>query len=163
MANHYGIERKESVLKKLLPPNNRSVVEVSKEEGIKESTLYNWLSKAKQEGRVVLGGAKTTSDKWSNQAKLSVLIETGAMTANEVSAYCRNKGLYPEQLVQWKQDFIESSPKPTLEERQALKQANDQIKGLEKELNRKEKALAEAAALLILQKKFQALLEGEGK
>ena len=112
---------------------------------------------------VVLGGAKTTSDKWSNQAKLSVLIETGAMTANEVSAYCRNKGLYPEQLVQWKQDFIESSPKPTTEERQALKQANDQIKGLEKELNRKEKALAEAAALLILQKKFQALLEGEGK
>jgi transposase len=113
MANYYSAERKESVLKKLLAPNNRSVVEVSREEGIKESTLYTWLSKAKREGQVVAGNAKVTSDHWTNQAKLSVLMETGSMTASEVSAYCRSKGLYPEQLAQWKQVFIESIPKPT--------------------------------------------------
>jgi len=157
----YGKERKESVLQKLLPPNNRSVSQVSKEEGIKPTTLYTWLTQARREGRVVTSKAKAGSESWSNQERLSVLMETGSMTASEVSAYCRSKGLYPEQLVQWKQSFIEHNPKPTAEEKQALKQANTQIKKLEKELHRKDKALAEAAVLLVLQKKFNALLEGE--
>lgn len=161
MASHYSAERKESVLKKMLPPSNRSVSEVSKEEGIQVATLYNWLNKAKREGKVVAGSSKATADQWTNQAKFSVLMETASMTENEISAYCRSKGLYPEQLKQWKQSFIESSPKPTAEEKQALKQAKHQIKRLEKEINRKDKALAEAAALLVLQKKFNALLEGE--
>lgn len=161
MASRYSAERKESVLKKLLPPSNRAVAEVAREEGIRASTLYGWLHMAKQEGVVVAGSTKANADQWTNQAKFSVLMETGSMTASEVSAYCRSKGLYPEQLTQWKQSFVESSPKPTAEEKQALNQANKQIKRLEKELNRKEKALAEAAALLILQKKFNALLEGE--
>ena len=50
--------RKVSILVKLLPPNNESVVEVAIKEGISESTLYNWLSKLKAEGKVVPGSKK---------------------------------------------------------------------------------------------------------
>ncbi len=38
----YSAERKEAVLKKMLPPNNRSIREIAEEEGISEATLYNW-------------------------------------------------------------------------------------------------------------------------
>ena len=104
------------------------------------------------------GARKPTPDEWSNQDKLAVIIETSSLTAEELSSYCRSKGLYPDQIDQWKQDFIQSTPKPTLEPLQGVKK---RIKQLEKELHRKDKALAEAAALLVLQKKFQTLFGEE--
>ena len=78
-----------------------------------------------------------------------------SMNEAEIAEYCRSKGLYPEQLKRWKQAFIQGmdSSKTDTESKESRKK----IKKLEKELLRKDKALAEAAALLILQKKVQAL------
>jgi len=67
--NHYSTERKTIALKKLLPPNNQSVREVSETEGISEATLYNWRTKAKQQGYPVPGSGKT-SDTWSAETRL---------------------------------------------------------------------------------------------
>lgn len=77
---HYSEERKSSVLKKLLPPHNRSVPEVAKEEGISDQSLYNWLKQAKSKGLVV-PGKKDKSKNWSAEAKLATVIETATMTA----------------------------------------------------------------------------------
>jgi transposase len=62
--NHYSPERKESVLRKLLPPHNRTVTEVSEQEGISTATLYNWRTQAKIGGVPVPGHSKS-SDDWS--------------------------------------------------------------------------------------------------
>jgi transposase-like protein len=153
-------KRKEAILKKLLPPHNQSVLLVAEQEQISKSALYRWLKEAKEQGLVVVGSqAKNTQD-WSNEAKLAVIIETAAMNAQERSEYCRQKGLYVEQLTQWKHALTQTKTQTT-DEQNALKEAQAQIKKLQKELKRKDKALAEAAALLVLQKKYRALLEDE--
>ena len=157
----YSIERKESVLSKLLPPHNLSVSEVAKVEGISEATLYNWRNEAKLRG-IPVPGNKKTSDQWSAEAKLAVVIETATLSETQLSEYCRSKGLYPEQVREWKDSFIQSqmseAEKRKLDNAQ-LKQDKKKIKALERELKRKDKALAETAALLVLRKKFNALWE----
>ncbi len=157
----YSEERKSSVLKKLLPPYNRSVAEIAKEEGISDQSLYNWLKQAKDKGLVV-PGKKDKSDNWSAQAKLATVIETATMTELGLGEYCRSKGLYPEQIAQWKIACLQGAE--TSEEQQKQKHLErkkdkKRIKELEKELRRKEKALAETAALLVLRKKLNALWE----
>jgi transposase-like protein len=73
--SHYSAERKEVILKQLLPPHNRTVTEVSAHEGISTATLYNWRNKAKLEGVPVPGRSKSSED-WSGEAKLAVVVET---------------------------------------------------------------------------------------
>lgn len=157
----YSMERKASVLKKLLPPHNLSILKVAELEGISEATLYNWRIKAKQQGVPVPGSGKT-SDKWSAEAKFAVVMETASMSESELSTYCRSKGLYSEQVKQWKHACIEGQRSEASRrklEREQGKKDKKKIKGLERELARKEKALAETAALLVLRKKYNALWE----
>ena len=99
-------------------------------------------------------------ENWSGENKLAVVIETASLNEEQLSEYCRRKGLYAEQIARWKEGAIagnESSRSLTKAERQALKEERKKNRYLEKELNRKEKALAETAALLVLKKKAQAL------
>jgi transposase len=162
----YSPERKRSVLNKLLPPHNMSVAVLAKQEGITEATLYNWRKQAKNKGAVVPGNQPNISDDWSSESKLSVVMETATFNQAELSEYCRQKGLYPEQIQQWKQQFIAGFALHSDglgAGHEQLKYANKKIKTLEKDLRRKEKALAEAAALLVLQKKFNALWEDEAQ
>lgn len=155
----YADERKAAVLNKLLPPHNRPIPEIAQAEGISEATLYNWLKQARQEGASVPGSGKTSPESWGGEAKLAAVLASAGMTASEVGEYCRSKGLYPEQIQHWKQDFIASVDGIGRHAGEALKQSRKQVRQLEKELRRKEKALAESAALLVLQKKFNALWE----
>jgi len=159
----YSAERKAAILKKLLPPHNMSVAEVSESEGVSDSTLYNWRLQAKERGMPVPGSGKT-SDSWSAEAKFAVVVETASMNASQLSEYCRAKGLYPEQISEWKHACIQgqlSDAQRRKQEKEQAKKDKKRIKHLEKDLNRKDKALAEAAALLVLRKKFDALWEGK--
>jgi len=159
----YSQERKESVLKKLLPPLNKTVAEVAKEEGISEATLYNWRNKIRDSGKPV-PGKSATNNQWSAEAKLAFIIETSSLSETEISQYCREKGLYPEQITQWKQECLQGFEQQKEQERRIKQKAKSdqaEIKSLKKELRKKEKALAEAAALLVLRKKLKALY-GEG-
>jgi transposase-like protein len=98
-------------------------------------------------------------DKWSNEEKFSVVLETSALAEVELNEYCRAKGLYPEQVKRWKQACIEGNKQnPVKKAKDTAEQKSDkkQIKALERELHRKDKALAEAAALIVLGKKYDA-------
>ena len=158
----YTQERKAALLNKLLPPNNRPVADVAQEEGVATTTLYLWLKQHKQQENDMNQRDSSAKTHWTNEAKLAMLLESASLNASELGEYCRQKGLYPQQLVQWKNDCLNglSSAK---QNQQALdnqlKTAQQHIRDLEKDLRRKEKALAESAALLVLQKKFQALWE----
>lgn len=159
----YSPERKAALLKKLLPPHNMSVAALSREEGVSEPTLYNWRNQAKAHG-VPVPGDKNVPDDWSADAKLAVVIETAALSEIELSEYCRRKGLYVDQVRDWRQaclDGQQSSRERRQAEKLQAKADQKRIRELERELRRKEKALAETAALLVLRKKLNAYWSGD--
>lgn len=155
----YSEERKAAILKKLLPPHNKTIPQVAKEEHISETTLYIWRNKLRFEGKPV-PGSQRNSEQWSAEAKFATVIETASLSEAELSRYCREKGLYPEQVKAWRLACIagagqaERSQKAEQTERKSDKK---RIRQLETELRRKDKALAETAALLVLSKKLNVL------
>jgi len=157
----YSQERKESVLKKMLPPKNLSIAALAIEEAISEPTLYKWRNEARNQGRL-MPDSDNTPQGWSSRDKFAAVLETAAMNQTEIAAYCREKGLFPEQLEQWKMaceeanNWSQSSEKKLKQATQSERKKN---KKLQKELDRKNDALAEAAALLVLRKKYQALFK----
>jgi transposase-like protein len=155
----YSEERKAAVLKKLLPPQNRSVVQVAAEEGISDVTLYSWLKQCRQQGMSV-PGYRNAGDDGSPEAKLAVVIETASMSEAELGAYCRQKGLYPEQVQRWKEACLHCTGLKEGQEKAAQKQQRDARKIIEKlkaEVRRKDRVLAETTSLLVLSKKLEAL------
>lgn len=161
----YSEERKQQILSKLLPPSNMTVAEVSRIEGVGLQTLYNWRDKAKQQGRPV-PGSKLTSEHWSAEAKFATVLETASLNEAELSEYCRTKGLYVDQVKAWKADALRgfmSSREQELEAKRQRQADHKEIKQLKSELRRKEKALAETAALLVLRKKLNALWENDNE
>lgn len=155
----YTPERKEAVLKKMMPPHTRPISQLALEEGISKATLYKWRQQARQQG-ILLPDASSEPKGWNAQDKFSTVLETAAMNESELAEYCRKKGIYPEQVLHWRQ-ACENANDWDRQVANKLKasQKDDQkrIKHLERELKRKEKALAEVAALLVLQKKVQAI------
>ena len=147
---------KEAILNKL-NQSGLSVRKFAQQEAINLSTLYSWQKQFNVSGLIV---TKISSpDKWSSEEKFAVVMETSSLSEVELSEYCRVKGLYPEQIKAWKQACIAgNTTKPSKRVKQTPEQKADKkrIKSLERELRRKEKALAEAAALLVLGKKYDA-------
>ena len=153
-----SVERKEAILKKLLPPYSMSVKKVSEEEGISTATLYHWRQQLRRSGAAVPNN-NTSSEQWSAQTKLAIVAETYSMTESELSQYCREKGLFPEQIQSWRSECMQGFKSSKEQEAEAKKQAKAdklEIKELKKDLRLKEKALAETAALLVLRKKLRA-------
>jgi transposase-like protein len=155
----YSKEQKEAIVKRMMPPSNESVAQISKEEGITEVTLYKWRKEARAAGGATPGNGQT-SDKWGSQDKFLIVMETFAMNETELAEYCRKKGLYREQIESWRTACLQANGQVFDQSKQlngALKEEQKRAKQLEKELQKKEKALAEAAALLLLRKKAQAI------
>lgn len=155
----YSPERREAVLKKMLPPNQRSIPELAKEEGIAEPTLYAWRTKARMEGRL-MPDSNNTPEGWSSRDKFSAVLETATMSQAEVAEYCRSKGIHTTQIDAWREACMQANDwerESNAQLKSATKAADKRTKQLERELSRKEKALAEAAALLILRGKLNAL------
>lgn len=156
------IARKEAILNKMLSPHPPTVSSLSRQEGISEPTLYNWRKQLRQTGRAVPEPDRT-SENWSAQTKFAVVVETAALNEVDLAEYCRTKGLYPEQVKGWRDAAIaaqDESRDAVTDRNHLAKGYRKQIKQLEREITRKNSALAEAAALLILQKKMRALWEG---
>ncbi len=159
-------ERKAVIQAQLLPPNNQSVSSVSEREHISKSTLYSWLYKAKQQGLFVKPLKENSSENWQSDVKFSMIIATAGMNGHELSEYCRQHGVYPDQINHWKQSCLagfDVSKSQDTASSLIIKEQKKKIEKLERELRRKEKALAEAAALLVLRGKLNALWEEEEK
>ena len=159
---NYPEELKQKIINDMSPPNSLKIPELVTKYKVPKQTLYHWRKKALQQGKLVTGTTDCT--KWSNEAKLASIIETSVMTQAEKAEYCRNKGIYLEQLEQWHAACLAGfNSTPVLNAKQKAEhiQKDKQIKQLEKELNRKEKALAEAAALMVLSKKYRHHFQDE--
>ncbi|WP_421654871.1 IS3 family transposase [Microbulbifer harenosus] len=155
---------KERAVQMMMPPSAKSVAEVSRETGVSEPTLYNWRNQFREQGVAVPADPKNP-EHWSGESKFAVILETAALNEAELAEYCRQKGLYVEQIQRWREAAIAGAgnrDQLSAEERRDLQKERKKARKLEKELKRKEKALAEAAALLVLQKKAPRPSGGKG-
>ncbi|MAO57826.1 MAG: hypothetical protein CL540_01095 [Alcanivorax sp.] len=155
----YPAERKEAILKKMAPPMSMTIPELAEQEGITATTLYTWRKQARARGQV-LPSRSTQPDQWTSQEKFQIVLETAPMNEAELSAYCRERGLYPEQVEAWRDACMNANDDAAAQAkqlRQARKAEQKRLRKLERELHRKDKALAETAALLALSKKAEAI------
>jgi len=155
----YSEERREAVLKKLLPPHNRTVAQLAEEEGISAATLYHWRKQARSRGRL-LPANSAEPEGWSSQDKFNAVLETASLSEAEVAEYCRRRGLYPEQIERWRASCEQANERSEANARidsERVKSERKRNRQLERELKRKEAALAETAALLTLRKKANAI------
>ena len=145
---------KEKAVKLVLSSKGvKSMKDMAIELNISKDTLYTWVKKAKE--------ISSSDTKLKLSDKLQMLHEIYNMSEEEVNAYCRVKGIFKHQLQEWEREFLNSKSKDNTSTKEALQEERSRSDALAKELRRKEKALAETATLLVLQKKFQALLEDE--
>lgn len=154
----YSKSIKSSVLAKMMAPNAPSVVELAKEFNIPYQTVYSWKAAVLKKKNVTqLNLPQRPHDK-SPEAKLKAVVETMYMTEQEQGAYCRAHGIYSNHLDIWKKQMLEGLGVARTSEGKAENlQTSKEIKKLKRDLERKEKALAEVSALLILKKKADLL------
>lgn len=151
------VQVKEAVLKKVLI-GNRPHHEIALEFGIGRSTIGKWLREYKQTGNINLNSKEKRPKDWTAAERLSALIETGTMTEDERASWCRKKGIFTHHLEQWKKDALSAmTPNPNKAQNEKEKALQKENSVLKKELLRKDKALAETAALLVLKKKVQEI------
>lgn len=151
----YSLSFKESQVKKVLPPLNGSIIEVAKDAGIAEQTLRNWISKANsgtlEHNNTVVGNNR------SFREKLSLILESKTISEENYGRWLREKGLHSQQITLYEQELKDMVDNNNQKEKQEIKELKKANKNLERELRKKEKALAEMAALYTLKKKAEAM------
>ena len=147
----------------MLSPNNMAIRQLSQEEGISEATLHKWRAAARGKGQL-LPDADAVPQGWSSRDKFVAVLETAALNEADLAEYCRKRGLYPAQIAAWRSACAQANDwhrARTARLGQATKNEKKRIKDLERELARKDRALAETAALLVLRKKASAIWGGD--
>ena len=109
----YSEAIKADVRRRMSPPQRQSVAQISAELGIHVVTLYNWRKAWRLQGEVVPASEKEPEG-WSAADRFTVVIETAGLNATELSAYCRERGLYLEQVERWRQAAQDANEKPDL-------------------------------------------------
>jgi transposase-like protein len=161
MKSKYSEAFIEQALVKVFSRGDRTVQSVAEELNVNYHALKRWM-KRKAVNKLVSEIKEKRPQDWRAEEQLVALHETHGLLGEALHAWCREHGLFAHHLASWKVAFCADGKGsvPGARELRTLKDENTQLK---RELSRKEKALAEAAALLILQKKFHALWEDEVK
>ncbi len=151
-----------SIIKQVLA--GKSAYQVSQETGVNTATVQSWLKKH-EAGTLVLDGSEGEPKPSSRSPveKLALLMQGKAVSEADRGEWLRKNGLHSQHLSLWEQELatMMNNKKTDLDaENAALKKQNKELRN---ELARKEKALAEAAVLLTLKKKFQHLFQEEGE
>ncbi len=136
------------------------ILEIAESLGVGYSTLQKWIVKSKNqelESVQAMTKEKRPQD-WNYEERLNIVIECGSLNEESINELCRSQGLYPHHIRQWKEAFSNGTSMNTeLKKQTETKKLRNEIKELKKDLNRKNKALAETAALLVLQKKVNVI------
>ena len=155
----YTAEFKAQLLSKVFSPNSPNTVELAQQAGIPYSTLYNWIKMSKkQNGIEHQVNPPLRPHSQPAEAKLRAVMDTLDKTDSERGEYCRAHGFHSHHLESWKAQILEGlEVKPGQKEKAEHQQLTKENKHLKSELSRKDKALAEVSALLILKKKADLL------
>ena len=160
----YPEEFKAKIIAQMLPPHNRHIPDLACETGIPQDTLYNWRIKQQRRTEAVVTKTAAGPDRLSSQDKFHLVVESAALNEQELGEFCRRRSVFPGQLASWRKacsgaNELRQGREGSADDRKLARRNAE----LESELRRMEKALAEAAALLMLQKKVRELwAEPEG-
>lgn len=158
-GRRYTKEFKDSILKRLDQPSNETVAGISAETDIPKGTIYQWIKNNNQNQKSNPVNLKSKAN-WTSEDKFHVVLETASLSETDLAEYCRRKGIYVEEIKEWKEQCLSANTTRSADPdklKNSLKEEQVKNKALQKELRRKEKALAETAALLVLRKKAQAI------
>lgn len=159
----YSPSFREEIARKVLQRGDCTIAEKAAQLQVPYHSVRKWIRSPKlADLRAASGEGEKRATEWSLEQRLQALLETHALSETERNAWCRARGLFAHQLEEWTTAFCAPVKfcAASGEVRRTLKAERD---SLQRELRRKDKALAEAAALLVLQKKYQALWEDEAK
>lgn len=157
-VTEYSEAFKANMVKKMMLPGGPTASALSTTTGISQPTLSRWLRDAREKAVSSSNPPPRTPRRpidWKPIEKLRILAETEGLEGEELGTVLRREGLHEADLVEWRQAAMAalgSGPKASAGSPEARR-----VRELEKQLRRKDKALAEAAALLVLQKKVQAI------
>jgi transposase len=147
MTRPYSLAFKQKMIERLTGKDAVSAVQLAQETGVRQQNLSRWLQEARSLPYVAT--SKRTSARWSVEQKALLLAEASKLSGEQLTAYLDGHGVKLAEFEHWRAALQDDSHAPT--------SAGKRIRQLERELARKEKALAEAAALLVLKKTIQSL------
>jgi transposase-like protein len=164
MKPTYDAALRDSVRLRMSPPNSESVSAISRDTGIAIPTLYSWRSQWQKEGLLV-PATNRPPEQWSAVDTLAAVIQSAGLSGPDLGSFCRERGLFPKQVVRWRQAAEDANgpSAPSMADQRELQRKNHEqareIRRLQRELDKKEKALTEAATLLMLSKKFNEIFQ----
>ena len=148
---------KARVLKRLVGPQAVSANRLSQEVGIAQPTLSRWLREARSVDGMGKRATRVDAKVWSGAEKLRVVLAAEGLSETDLGALLRREGVHSSQLLEWRAAAEAALAPVKRTSRPAMSDDAQRIRDLERELARKEKALAETAALLVLKKKAQEI------
>jgi len=148
MTKPFSVAFKQKMVQRLTGNNAVSASQLAREAGVRQQNLSRWLQEARSLP-IMVDKPKRTAREWTVERKARVLAAASTLDGEALTAYLKREGVKFPEYEQWRIALDEGGA--------ASAATNKRIRQLERELARKEKALAEAAALLILKKKVETL------
>jgi transposase-like protein len=151
-TSRFSKEFKDAVITKIVNRGDQSIAEVCRQAGISLSAGRFWISE-----RDRVPGMKNSrgSGQWTAEEKLDAILQSSRLSEEEIGLFLRKEGLHSHQLSRWRAEILTALG--SICRKSNKDNSAQRIRELERDLNRKDKALAEASALLILQKKVNLI------
>lgn len=154
----------QAVEKALSRPGGTTLLEVADSLQISLSSLNKWIVQSREqafepgnETGVMSHSKEKRPQDWSLEERFQIILKCHGLEEREASVICREQGIHFHHLAQWQKDFTSNKQHCSSTEKTEFKALKNENKSLKRDLNRKDKALAETAALLVLQKKVNAI------
>jgi transposase-like protein len=160
MATQYSKAFIEQALVKAYLRDDRTITAVAQDLNLNHHTLRYWMKKKPVTAHIVSAIREKRPQDWTAAEQLVALHETHTLVGEALQAWCRTHGIFAHHLASWRAAFCAGGKEIAAGPRE-VRSLRDEIVKLKRDGVRKDRALAEAAALLILQKKFRALWEDE--
>ena len=162
----YPVSFKESMIEKMLRPGGPTPTELSVQEDVPPSTLRGWRKQAVERGDMdqsdSAGNGSRRRRRRRPKQKIRIVMEAAGLSDDELGAFLRKEGLHHADLKRLREEVMQAAQKGFEKpKKRGLSPAEKQLKKVKKELVRKEKALAETAAILVLRGKLEAFLSAE--
>ena len=151
MTRPYSLAFKQKIVERLIGKHAQSASQLAKETGLKQQSLSRWLDEARS--LPLVASDKQCLREWSVEHKARVVAEACKLSGEQLSAYLDREGVKLAHFERWRRALEEDGAESIA--------TTKRIRKLERELARKEKALAEAAALLVLKKTIDSHYQDE--
>lgn len=156
----YTEKFKQSLVRKVLLPGGPSALSLATETGISNSALCTWIRKYKEKGGEQLSKLQSRPKDYSRVERFNAILECEKLNTSELGLYLRKNGLTSEHLKKWKKECATGLDNPSVgrpAKSPEFKELQRELKATKDNLKRKNMALAEVSALLILKKKAQSI------